>query len=67
MSKNEKIQIIADHIVFYSDGKVGRSIAEREAADYLRRKGLSSIFIHEASLSSVGKKLAMRCLGTPMC
>lgn len=67
MSRSKKIDKIADQIIFYSEGKVVRSIAESEAEDYLRRKGLSSIFVHESSLSSIGKKLAMRCMGTPMC
>ncbi len=67
MRKSEKIKLIADQIIFYSEGKVIRPVAESEAEDYLRRKGLASVFVHESSYSSVGKKIAMKCMGKPIC
>lgn len=68
MQRAKKIDLLANQIMFYSDGKVKRAIAVSEAEDYLRRKGvIGSFFVHESSLSSAGKKLAMRCMGKPIC
>ena len=68
MRRNKKIELLANQIMFYSDNKVLKAIAVSEAEDYLRRKGFwGSLLVHESSLSSAGKKLAMRCMGKPMC
>ncbi|MCQ2535804.1 MAG: hypothetical protein MJ110_02420 [Lachnospiraceae bacterium] len=68
MRRTKKIDLLAEQIMFYSDGKVMQAIAVSEAEDYLRRKGpIGSFFVHESTLSSVGKKLAMRCMGNPIC
>ena len=68
MPKAKKIDLLTEQILFYSDGKVQRAIAASEAEDYFRRKGIfGSLFVHGSTLSSVGKKLAMRCMGRPIC
>ncbi len=66
MSRKKKIQAIADQIMYFSDGKVLRPIAEAEAEAYLRRSGIGSLFVHGSSISSAGKKLAFKCMGTPI-
>ena len=66
MSRKRKIKEIADQIIFYSEGKVLRPYAEAEADAYLRRRGFSSWFVHEDAVSGIGKKLAYKCMGTPM-
>lgn len=66
--KAKRINLLANQIMFYSDGTVERAIAVSEAEDFLRRRGFfRSLFVHESSLSSAGKKLAMRCMGKPIC
>ena len=65
MSRKSKIEALADQIIYYSQGEVTRVIAESEAAAYLKRRGIYSLFVHEGSFSSIGKKLAMKCMGTP--
>ena len=63
----KKIDMLAQQILFYSDNKVSPSIATSEASDYFRRKGMGGLFVHRSSLSSIGKKLAYKCLGKRYC
>lgn len=66
MSKKKRIDELKNQILFYADGQISESIAKQEAINYFKRRGIiSNIFVHESSLSSMGKKLAMKCLGTP--
>lgn len=52
---------LVEQVMFYSDGRVERKTAEKEAKSYLRR----NIFRINGSISSVGKKLASKCEGKP--
>lgn len=54
-------------ILFYSDNSVTVDMAMREAEDYFRRKGMSSVFVHKTTLSGMGKKLAYKCMGKKVC
>ena len=67
MSRNKKISQIADLIVQYSNGKVLRPVAEAEAAAYFKRRGFfHNPFIHGSAISGLAKKLAYKCMGTPI-
>ena len=66
MSK-KKINLLSEQIMYYADGTVSPAVATSEAANYLKRKGLSSVFVHNSSLSSIGKKLAYKCMGKRYC
>ena len=60
-----KIKAIADEIIYFSEGKVKREAAEAESDAFLRRRGFCNPFKHNGSVSSIGKKLAYRCMGKP--
>lgn len=63
--RKKKINLLTEQILFYAKGQVQRAVAESEAEDYLKRKSFGGLFVHGSSLSSAGKKLAMKCMGRP--
>ncbi len=65
MFRKKKIKAIADEIMHFSDGSILRATAEAEADAFLRRKGFITPFVHSGSFSSIGKKLAFKCMGKP--
>ncbi len=58
-----KVEELAKQILFYSDNSVTIDMAMREAEDYFRRKGMSSVFVHKSTLSGMGRILAYKCMG----
>ncbi len=66
MSRKRKAEI-TDLIIKYSDGKILRPVAEAEVDAYYRRRGLFfNPFIHGDAISGIAKKLAYKCMGTPI-
>ncbi len=65
MFRKWKIKAIADEIEYFSGGKVHRAVAEAEADAFLKRRGFVNPFVHNGSFSSIGKKLAYKCMGKP--
>ena len=67
MLRKKKISELTELIIQYSDGQVLRPVAEAEAIAYFKRRGIfTNPFIDGDAISGIAKKLAYKCMGTPI-